>query len=171
MRLRRRHSLLTIAVPVVVSVSACTTQRGPSEVAPVAAQLSVERFLQAANDRDVQSMGRLFGTAQGPIGDTGGTFGCFFKKVGSWFGGNACTKRVDVELRMDAIASVVQHEDYRIVREEPVAGRTSPTRRVLVDFQMGSGSVNAAPFVVVQTGEGRWLVQEVPLETLMGTGR
>jgi hypothetical protein len=171
MRLRRRHSLLTIAVPSMVFASACTTQRGPSEVAPVAAQLSVERFLQAANDRDVQSMGRLFGTSQGPIGDTGGTFGCFFKKVGSWFGGTACTRRVDVELRMDAIASVVQHQDYRIVREVPVAGRTSPTRRVLVDFQMGSGSVNAAPFVVVQTGEGRWLVQEVPLETLMGVGR
>jgi hypothetical protein len=153
------------------SVSACTAQRGPSEVAPVAAQLSVERFLQAANDRDVQSMGRLFGTAQGPIGDTGSTFGCFFKKVGSWFGGSACTKRVDVELRMDAIASVVQHQDYRIVREEPVAGRVDPTRRVLVDFEMGTGPVSAAPFVVVQTGEGRWLVQEVPLETLMGVGR
>ena len=156
--------MLTIAAV----VSACTTQVGPSEVAPVAAQLSVERFLQAANDRDIQSMGRLFGTANGPLGDTGGTFGCFFKKIGSWFGGSACTQGVDVELRMDAIASVVQHQDYRIVREEPVAGRTSPTRRVLVDFDMGSRSVTAAPFVVVQTNEGRWLVQEVPLETLMG---
>ncbi len=151
----------------VVAVSACTTQAGPSEVAPVAAQLSVERFLQAANDRDVQSMGRLFGTPDGPIGDTGGTFGCFFKKVGSWFGGSACTRRVDVELRMDAIASVIRHNDYRIIREEPVAGRTSPTRRVLVDFDMGGRSVSGAPFVVVQTNEGRWLVQEVPLETVM----
>ena len=167
MRLRRRPSL-TIAVVVSAAVSACTTQVGPSEVAPVAAQLSVERFLQAANDRDVQSMGRLFGTAEGPLADTGGSFGCFFKKIGSWFGGTSCTKRTDVELRMDAIASVVQHEDYRIVREEAVAGRTSPTRRVLVDFDMGSRSVSAAPFVVVQTGGGRWLVQEVPLETIMG---
>jgi hypothetical protein len=168
MRLRRRPGLLTIAVPMLVGVSACTTQAAPSEVAPVAAQLSVERFLQAANGRDVQSMGRLFGTAQGPIGDTGGSVGCFFKKIGSWFGGTACAKRTDVELRMDAIASVVQHRDYRIVREEPVAGRTSPTRRVLVDFDMGSRSVASAPFVVVQTNEGRWLVQEVPLETMMG---
>jgi hypothetical protein len=149
-------------------LSGCTTRSGPSEVAPVAAQLSVERFLQAANDRDVQSMGRLFGTSAGPVGETGGSFGCFFKKIGSWFGGTSCVERVDVELRMDAIASVVQHQDYRIVREEPVAGRTSPTRRVIVDFDMGSRSVNAAPFVVVQTGEGRWLVQEVPLETMMG---
>ena len=151
-----------------VVVSACATQAGPNEVAPVAAQLSVERFLQAANTRDVQSMGRLFGTEEGPLGDTGGTFGCFFKKIGSWFGGTACAKRVEVELRMDAIASVVQHRDYRIIREEPVAGRTSPTRRVMVDIDLGDRSVSAAPFVVVQTNEGRWLVQEVPLETMMG---
>jgi hypothetical protein len=168
MRLRWRLGSLTIAAVVSASASACTTQSAPNAVAPVAAQLSVERFLQAANQRDVESMGRLFGTASGPLGDTGGSFGCFFKKIGSWFGGSACSSRVDVELRMDAIASVVQHRDYRIVREEPVAGRTSPTRRVIVDFDMGNRTVNAAPFVVVQTGEGRWLVQEVPLETMMG---
>jgi hypothetical protein len=158
---------VAIAALASMSVSACTTQVGPSEVAPVAAQLSVERFLQAANDRDVTSMGRLFGTNEGPVGDTGGTFGCAFKKIGSWFGGPACLDRVDVELRMDAIASVVQHQDYRIVREEPVAGRTSPTRRVIVDFDMGERTVAGAPFVVVQTNEGRWLVQEVPLEAMM----
>jgi hypothetical protein len=168
MRLGSRLGTLAITAVVSASASACTTQAGPSAVAPVAAQLSVERFLQAANDRDVQSMGRLFGTEAGPVANTGSTFGCFFKKIGSWFGGTSCVKRVEVELRMDAIASVVQHEDYRIVREEPVAGRTSPTRRVIVDFDMGTRAVNAAPFVVVQTGEGRWLVQEVPLETMMG---
>mgnify|MGYP003394737456 CR=1 FL=1 len=157
-----------VPLAMAVFVSACTTQSAPNEAAPVAAQLSVERFLQAANDRDVQAMGRLFGTSSGPLGDTGGTFGCFFKKIGSWFGGSACTRRVDVELRMDAIASVVQHQDYRIEREESVAGRTSPTRRVLVDLEIDGRQVSDAPFVVVQTGEGRWLVEEVPLEIIMG---
>jgi hypothetical protein len=160
----RRLGLLVMAVV----VSACSTRAAPNEVAPVAAQLSVERFLQAANQRDVQAMGRLFGTASGPVGDTGSTFGCFFKKIGSWFGGSPCIRRVEVEVRMDAIASIVQHRDYTIIREEPVAGRTSPTRRVLVDMDMGTRAVAAAPFVVVQTGEGRWLVEEVPLETIMG---
>ena len=160
---RRIGLLVTAAV-----VSACASQAGPNEAAPVAAQLSVERFLEAANARDVRTMGRLFGTSNGPLGDTGSTFGCFFKKIGSWFGGTACTRRVEVELRMDAIASVVRHEDYRIVREEPVAGRNSPTRRVLVDMTVSGRTVSAAPFVVVQTGEGRWLVEEVPLETIMG---
>jgi hypothetical protein len=160
---RRLVPLVTAAL-----VSGCGGQTASSGVAPVAAQLSVERFLQAANQRDVETMGRLFGTASGPVGDTGSTFGCFFKKIGSWFGGTACVKRVEVEVRMDAIASIVQHQDYNIVREEPLPGRTSPTRRVLVDMDMGTRRVTAAPFVVVQTGEGRWLVEEVPLETIMG---
>jgi hypothetical protein len=160
---RRLGLLATVAV-----LSACGGQAGSNEVAPVAAQLSVERFLQAANQRDIESMGRLFGTSAGPAGDTGGTFGCFFKKIGSWFGGSACTRRVDVEVRMDAIASIVRHDDYTIIREEQVAGRTSPTRRVLVDMDISGRAVNDAPFVVVQTSEGRWLVEEVPLEIIMG---
>jgi hypothetical protein len=147
---------------------ACSSQSGTSAVAPVAAQLSVERFLQAANQRDVEAMGRLFGTSGGSLMETGSTFSCFFKKIGSWFGGTACTKKTDVEIRMDAIASIVQHQDYRIVREEPVAGRVSPTRRVIVDMTMPENrSVAGAPFIVVQTGEGRWLVEQVPLEQLM----
>jgi hypothetical protein len=69
---------------------------------------------------------------------------------------------------MDAIASIVEHQDYRIVREEPVAGRVSPTRRVVVDMTMPQNRMVAgAPFIVVQTGEGRWLVEQVPLEQLM----
>ena len=154
---------LTLAV-----ASACTSQSRPVAVAPVAAQLSVERFLQAANERDVDSMGRLFGTSQGSLMDTGSTFTCFFKKIGSWFGGTACTQRTDVELRMDAIASIIQHVDYRIVREEPVAGRVSPTRRVIVDLSMPENRrASGVPFIVVQTGEGRWLVEQVPLEQVM----
>lgn len=163
----RSRALVSIVLTLLAS-AACTTQSRPVAVAPVAAQLSVERFLQASNERDVQAMGRLFGTADGSLMETGSTFGCFFKKIGSWFGGNECTKRTDVELRMDAIASIIQHVDYRIVREEPVAGRVAPTRRVIVDMSMPENrTVMGVPFVVVQTGEGRWLVQEVPLEQVM----
>jgi hypothetical protein len=146
---------------------ACSSGSRSSTVAPVAAQLSVERFLQAANERDFDSMGRLFGTSQGSAMETGSTFGCFFKKIGSWFGGSACTKKVEVELRMDAIASIIRHDDYRIAAEESVAGRTSPARRVLVDLTIEGQRVSAMPFIVVRTSEGRWLVEQVPLERIM----
>ncbi len=68
---------------------------------------------------------------------------------------------------MDAIASIIQHQDYRIVREEAVAGRTRPARRVVVDLTIEGSAVRGMPFVVVQTGEGRWLVEQVPLERIM----
>ncbi|MGD2044998.1 MAG: hypothetical protein PVJ80_06710 [Gemmatimonadota bacterium] len=152
---------------VVLASGACSSSSQYAPVAPVAAQLSLERFLQAANDRDFQSMGRLFGTRDGSVMETGSTFKCAFKKIGSWFGGSACTKRTEVEIRMDAIASIIRHEDYRIVREEMVAGRTTPTRRLIVDLTIDGEAVTAVPFVVVQTHEGRWLVEQVPLERIM----
>lgn len=165
----RRLVLLALAA---IAPTACTTTVvRPGAAAPVAAQLSVERFLQAANQRDVESMGNLFGTKDGPLADTGSTFGCAFKKMGSWFGGTPCTKRQEVEIRMDAIASILTHEDYRIIREERVAGRDAPTTRVLVDMTVQGSPVPSVPFVVVQTGQGRWLVQEVDLARVMELGR
>lgn len=157
--------LLALAVAV---GTGCTTYTVDTPAAAVGAQLSVERFLQAANERDVQAMGRLFGTPDGPAMDTGGTFGCMFKKIGSWFGGRSCVDKQEVEIRMDAIASILQHRDYRVVGEQRVAGRTTPTTRVLVDMttELGVG-VTAVPFEVVRTGEGRWLVQNVDLERVM----
>jgi hypothetical protein len=155
-----------------VALAACTTTYVmPSAAAPVAAQLSVERFLQAANQRDVEAMGYLFGTKDGPVMDTGSPLGCAFKKIGSLFGGNSCVKKTDVEIRMDAIASILAHDDYRIAREERVAGRESPTTRVLVNMTVQGASIPGVPFVVVQSDEGRWLVQEVDLARVMELGR
>lgn len=154
---------LALAVP-----SACTRYVVETPAAAVGAQLSVERFLQAANQRDVEAMGRLFGTHDGSAMETGSTFGCMFKKIGSWFGGSSCVNRQEVEIRMDAIASILQHRDYRIVDERRVAGRQAPTTQVTVNMTTVQGvNVQAVPFEVVRTGEGRWLVQRVDLERVM----
>ena len=115
-------------------------------------------------------MGRLFGTPDGPVLDTGSTFGCFFKKIGSWFGGRSCVTRQEVELRMDAISSILIHDNYRIVREEMVAGRDVPTTRVVVNLTIRGRRVDGIPFLVVQASQGRWLVQEVDLQRVMAGG-
>lgn len=156
-----------------LAAAGCTTTvyQSPAPAAAVAPQLTVERFLQAANARDVDALSRLFGTVDGPMGDTGSTFGCFFKKIGSWFGGTACRSRSDVEIQLDAIARVLQHQDYRIDREESVAGRPNPTRRVFVDLRQGNRTIQDLAFEVVRTGDGRWLVERVPLDRVMGEGR
>lgn len=146
----------------------CSTQVvGPGPMASVAPQLSVERFLQAANARDYEGMARVFGTADGPIGDTGSTFGCFFKKIGSWFGGSPCVTRQDVEIRMAAISNILRHDDYRITGEERVPGRDRPTIEVTVDLIRDDDTVRGVPFLVVNTSDGQWLVEFVDLEHVM----
>ncbi len=159
-----RVALLAVAL----GTAQCTTRviQSPGAAA-VAPQLSVERFLQAANSRDLYGMGRLFGTSDGPMGDTGSTFGCMFKKIGSWFGGQSCRTRQEVEIQMEAISSILQHENYRIVREEMVAGRDVPTTRVVVNLTIRGQPVDGVPFLVVQASGGRWLVQEVDLQLVM----
>ena len=136
-------------------------------MAAVAPMLSVERFLQAANARDLDAMSRIFGTADGPIGDTGNTFGCAFKKFGDWIGlGSRCVTREEVEIRLDAIARILEHRDYQIVSESNVAGRRNPTTRIGVNLDLGDEVVRDVPFVVVRTPEGRWLVEQVGLERI-----
>jgi hypothetical protein len=76
--------------------------------------LTVERFLQAANTRDLETMSRLFGTDDGPIGNTG--------------------NREQVELRMDLIAEILQHADYEITYERRVPGTASASIRIGVDI-------------------------------------
>ena len=148
-----------------------TTQARVNPATALEPQLSVERFLQAANARDLETMGRLFGTADGPMGDTGSTVGCAFKKIGSWFGGEPCRTLQELELRMDAIASILRHQDYAVTQQQMVAGRMHPTTRVLVDLVMdGERVVRSVPFVVVHGSGGRWLVQEIDLQRVMAGG-
>jgi hypothetical protein len=112
-------------------------------------------------------MGRLFGTRSGPAWDTGSTLGCAFKKIGSWFGGSTCVQKRDVEVRMDAIAQILSHEDYRVLREEPVAGRMGEATRIYVDLTVNGQTVSEIPFVMVRTGGGQWLVEELDLQKVM----
>lgn len=148
-------------------LSACSTTRaGNGQGAGLVAQLSVERFLQAANERDIETMGRLFGTSDGPILETGSTFGCMFKKIGSWFGGTACTDRREVEIRLDAIAQLLRHEDYVVVDEQALAGRLNEARQVFVNLTVEGEQVSRVPFTVVRS-QGRWLVEAVDLERVM----
>ena len=135
----------------------------------IAPTLTVERFLQASNVRDLEEMSRLFGTYDGPIGDTGSAFGCFWKKIGSAFGGSSCTKWTEVELRMDLISDVLQHQDYQAVSERMVSGAERPANRVGVDMALPGGStVRDVGFTVVQASAGRWLINLIELEKITG---
>ncbi|MEZ4422418.1 MAG: hypothetical protein R3E98_03345 [Gemmatimonadota bacterium] len=136
--------------------------RGAASVAPA---LSVETFLEAANRRDLETMARIFGTGDGPIGDTGSTFGCAFKKMGSWIGlGDRCLTRPEVEVRMNLIADVLASQRYQLGADERVAGRERPTTRLQVTLTKEGREVEGIPFVVVQGGSGSWYIEEIGLD-------
>ena len=92
-----------------------------------------------------------------------------FKRIGSWIGlGDRCATLQEVELRMDAIAQFLQHEDYTIVTDERVPGRVDPTTRVGVNLRIRGRNISDVPFLVVQTNQGRWLIEEIDLEKVSG---
>lgn len=166
----RRLLLLAAFLPLGIGGCASSPSPSSSQMAGLAPMLSVERFLQAANTNDLDSMARIFGTVRGPIADqTGSAVGCAFRRMGSWFGiGRRCLSWSEIEVRMDAIARILRHDDYRIRGETSVAGRAQRTTRVGVDLTRGSNRYNDVPFVVVQASEGRWFLEEIGLERITG---
>lgn len=144
-----RTATLAVGALAVLVSTACTTQaveRSPAgasaELAGVAPVLSVERFLQAVNSEDYDAMARVFGTARGRIQG----------------------EATEIELRMATIAQILQHQDYRIDSERLEPGRADVTRRVGVDLTVNGRVIPDVAFLVVQTGNGRWMVQEIDLE-------
>ena len=132
----------TLAALVFLGLMGCVTRVVQNDaMASVAPQLSVERFLQAANALDFEAMERLFGTYDGPIsGD-----------------------RLELEVRMSLIAEILRHEDYRIQGQRREPGREFPTTRVLVTLTRDGQEITDVPFLVVRTKDGGWLVEEVDL--------
>ena len=89
-------------------------------------------------------MSRLFGTDDGPIGDNRG--------------------RVEIELRMDLIAEILQHDDYEIVSEIRVPGAELPSNRIGVDITLPGGQmIRDVGFTVVLESQSRWLINVIEL--------
>ena len=129
----------------------------------------VAGFLEAANRRDYAAMASRFGTADGPMGETGSAIGCAFRRIGSWIGlGERCLTAAEVELRMDLMAALLAHKSYLMGPQEDVAGRGRPARRIEVELATVAERGVTVPFVLIWTGDGRWLVEEVELGRLTG---
>ena len=111
----------------------------------------VERFLQAANTRNLGTMSRLFGTEDGPFGDR--------------------RSRIDVELQMDALAGILRHDGYEIISERKVAGAKAPSTRFGVDVLLPGGvtTVRDVGFTVVLESPNRWLINLIDVEKITQT--
>lgn len=144
-----RPGILCLLLLASVTSGACTTQPvrgGSNPMAGMGSMLSVERFLQAANARDFEAMAQLFGTADGPLE----------------------YRRQETELRMATIADILRHEDYQVVSEQRAPGRAAPTNRIGVNIRKNGQLIRDVGFLVVQTDDGRWFVEEIELEKVTG---
>jgi hypothetical protein len=113
----------------------------------VGASLVVEQFMRALNSepKDLNTMARLFGTKDGPI--------------------ISRDPRAQVEQRMHAIATVLHHDDYEIVREQQVPGRTAEATQLLVRIKAGQNT-DMVPFTLVRYKDGAWLVEQIGLDAI-----
>jgi hypothetical protein len=129
---------------VLLVASACARQAVPSPEPAFAAAMTVERFLRAANQNDLDTMASLFGTRDGSVTRT-------------W-------SRREVDDRMFLLASLLRHSDYSIVGEQIVPGRRDEATRLNVRIVVADGPVQV-PFTLVRS-RSQWLVEEVGIESI-----
>lgn len=131
---------------------ACGSQPAPATAAGQAPQpgvaptMTIERFMRAVNQKDLNTMARLFGTREGPVTKT-------------W-----TAKEVDE--RMQVLAAVLRHNDYEIGQEDVVPGRRNEATQFTVNITIGKRVV-PVPFVLVRSAlEPVWLIENISVDKL-----
>lgn len=102
-------------------------------------QLVVERFLQAANANDWDTMGQLFGTPDYTIEERDGA--------------------LRADRHMLVLASLLRHDDFVIQGRRAVPGERGATS-VVVDI-VRDGQRIQIPFLVVRRHDGGWIIQQI----------
>jgi hypothetical protein len=144
-----RFSGLLLAA--LVATSGCASRPAPPAMAPsLAPTMTIERFLQAANQNDLDTMAALFGTSAGSI--------------------NRSWSRKEADDRMFLLASLLRHTDYRIEGEQIVPGRREDATRYSVHMQVAQGPVSV-PFTLVRTRNQHWLIEDIGIERITHPGR
>jgi hypothetical protein len=135
-----------LAVAAVISACGGPAPRAAAEPS-FAPTMTLERFLRAANQRDLDTMASLFGTRDGSVTRT-------------W-------SRREVDERMLIFATVLRHHDYTIGAEEIVPGRREEATRFTVRIITQNGNPADVPFTMVRSRrDSSWLVEEFNLAAL-----
>jgi hypothetical protein len=134
---------------VVLVTSACARPVAQAPQMAFAPAMTVERFLRAANQNDLDTMGALFGTTAGSVRAT-------------W------TPR-EVDERMFLLASLLRHTDYSIVGEQIVPGRREEATQLNVRLVVAQGPVQV-PFTLVRA-RNQWLIENINIERITHPGR
>jgi hypothetical protein len=114
----------------------------PGGMAPADA---VERFMRAAEQKQYNAMGWLFGTPRGSVMER--------------------DKQPEVEQRMYAIASILEHERFAVRDQSPVPGSATGEMGLTVAVTNHGRTIDV-PFTTVKDGAGRWFVEKIQLEAV-----
>jgi len=136
-----------LIVPVLFLLAACGSRAEPSpqvDSVGIAPALVVERFLQAANRQDLETMARLWGNSQGLVIER--------------------DPRAEVEKRLYATALILKHDDYEIQGEQIIPGRPD-AKQLIVRMHIGGRQVPVA-YTLVRSKKGAWLVESIDLEAI-----
>ena len=128
----------------IVLFTACSGSAPRTQVdASFAPAMTVERFLRATNQNDLDTMAALFGTRDGSIART-------------W-------SQQEIDDRMVLFASVLRHTDYTIASEQLVAGRRDEATQLNVQMVIRSDTV-MVPFTLVRTAQQNWLIEQIGID-------
>lgn len=111
--------------------------------------LVVERFLQAANANDLETMSQLFGTPDRTIVQLDG--------------------RRQAEERMYVLASLLRHSDWSIEGQRTVPGRMTEATELVVRIRRGPREA-VVPIRVVRRSGGGWIIERIDVEPLTTMG-
>jgi hypothetical protein len=135
---------------VLLSVLGVACGGGRSQVpAPATMQDAVTQFFAAVQARDVQRMGRLWGTARGP--------------ASGWMSDSVLV------MRMAVVQRYLAANGYRIVEGPLDVPGTTERKMFRVELQRTDCN-HVQPIELVHVRQGGWLVYDVHLESAGGAG-
>jgi hypothetical protein len=101
--------------------------------------------MRHAAAKEYVQMGWIFGTAQGPL----------IRR----------DRPQEVERRMYALATVLEHSTFTAEGENPVPGRAGAAVQIPVRM-VQRGRQYVVPFTAVRGPEGRWFVEQIGVEAV-----
>jgi hypothetical protein len=107
--------------------------------------MTIERFLRATNQSDLDTMASLFGNRDGSV--------------------NRVWSQQEIDERMLIFASVLRHSDYTIASEQQVAGRRDEATQLNVQMVI-SGDTLEVPFTMVRTVNQNWLIENIGIDVV-----
>ena len=146
---RSRGALAALLLTLAACGAGTEEPRLPVASAGPGPMLVVERFLQAANATDLETMTQLFGTAEATIEELDG--------------------QQLAEQRMYLLAQLLQHQDFTVQGQRTVPGRSREATELLVRLTR-EGETVVVPHRVVRRAGGGWIIEFIDVTPLTADG-